>query len=117
MASIRGLAYPLQTSNGNLAISEDTGSYEDQIMSSLETRPFERVMRADYGFDPGIFDTMEPNAINARIYNAITEQVQGLSSVEVIGNITTADAGLYSAVVKYSIRGIPQPPLTISLSI
>ena len=117
MASIRGLAYPLRIENGNLAVSADLVSVEDQIISVLETRPFERVMRANYGFDPGIFDTMEPNAINARIYNAVKSQVKDVTALEVRGDFSKGDGGLYNVTIKYAVSGIPQPPLQISLSV
>jgi len=117
MASLRGLAYPLQIKDGNLALSADFASIEDQIISVLETRPFERVMRANYGFDPGIFDTMEPNAINARIYEQIRNEIPGITGLQVDGNISNADGGLYQVTIKYAIDGIPQPPLEIALNI
>ncbi len=117
MASTRGLKYPLQVVNGNLAVSEDLISVEDQIISVLETRRYERVMRSNYGFDPGIFDTLEPNAINARIYNAILNQVPAASNVQVDGNISGGDSGLYRISITYSVQGILQPPLRFSLTI
>jgi hypothetical protein len=117
MASTRGLRYPLQVSNGNLAISEDLASVEDQIISVLETRRFERVMRSNYGFDPGIFDTLEPNAINARIYNAVLNQVPAANNVQVKGSLASGDDGLYRVEIKYTVQGVPQPPLRISLNI
>ena len=97
--------------------SIDFMSIEDQIISVLETRPFERVMRSNYGFDPGIFDTMEPNAINARIYEQIRNEIPDITALEVQGNISNADGGLYQVTIKYAIDGIPQPPLEIALSI
>ena len=117
MAQIRGLAYPLQTIDGNLATSTDLACVEDQIISVIETRPFERVMRSDYGFDPKIFDTMEPNAINARIYNAIVSQVKDVDTVQVSGSVVGADDGLYAVMIKYSVDGVPQPPLNLTLNI
>lgn len=117
MASVRGLKYPLEVVDGNLAISTDLVSIEDQIISVLETIPFERVMRANYGFDPGIFDTLEPNAINSRIYEQIIQEVPLVTALEVTGNISNADGGLYQVTIKYAVDGIPQPPLELSLSI
>lgn len=117
MASIRGLKYPLEIVNGNLAVSTDLISVEDQIISVLETQPFERVMRSNYGFDPGIFDTMEPNAINSRIYEQIIQEIPLVTALEVTGNISQSDGGLYQVSIKYAVDGIPQPPLELSLSI
>jgi hypothetical protein len=117
MAEIRGLAYPLQTSNGNLLTSSDLACLENQIVSVIETRPFERAMRGDYGFDPDIFGTLEPNAINARLYEAIVSQVKSVSDVEVSSNPVGAKDGLHAVMVKYTVNGIPQPPLNLTLNI
>ncbi len=116
MAQKRGLTYPLQIVDGRLAISEDLTLVEDQIVSVLETRPFERVMRSDYGFDPKIFDTLEPNAINARISSAVEQQVPEVTNLEVNGGVDTADGGVYNVVLKYSVNGVPVPPLSLALN-
>ena len=116
MAFTRGLMYPLQTVNGNLAMADDMALIEQQIISVIETRPLERVMRASYGFDPKIFDTMEPNAINARLYRAIIDEVEHVDALEVNGYISGDSDGLYRIKVKYSVDGIPQPPLNLALN-
>jgi len=116
MAQFRGLAYPLQIANGRLVISEDFGLIEDQIVSVLETRPLERVMRSDYGFDPAIFSTLEPTAINAKISAAVEAQVPDVENLEVSGNISSAEEGVYQVILKYSVNGIPAPPLNLSLN-
>ena len=116
MAQKRGLTYPLQIVNGKLGISEDLALVEDQIISVLETRKGERVMRADYGFDPKIFDTLEPNAINARIAFAVEQQVPDVTNLEVDGGVSTAEDGVYNVVIKYSVNGIPVPPLSLALN-
>ena len=116
MTRLRGLAYPLQVQNGNLVTETDFRSVEDQIISVLETRPSERVMRTDYGFDPKIFDTLEPNAINSRIWYAVTTQVPDVSDLEVDGNISNGDDGFYAVTLRYRVDGVPAPPLEISLS-
>jgi len=59
----RGLQYPLEVKNGNLIVVENLDIIEQNIIEVLETRPFERVMRSNYGFDPRIFDVMEPKKI------------------------------------------------------
>ena len=108
--------YPLQTVNGNLALATDMELIEQQIISVIETRPLERVMRASYGFDPKIFDTMEPNAINARLYRAIINEVEHVDALEIKGRVAGDSDGLYQVEVKYSVDGIPQPPLNLSLN-
>jgi len=116
MAQKRGLSYPLRISNGRLALSEDLALVEDQIVSVLETRPFERVMRSDYGFDPGIFSTLEPNAINAAIAFAVESEVPEVTNLEVNGEVDTIDSGTYQVVLRYSVNGIPVPPLSLALN-
>ena len=116
MTEIRGLAYPLQLdSRGRLKLAEDLVVVEQNIMSVLETRPYERVMRADYGWDPGIMDTLEPTAINAHIYMAVTEQVPEVTDLQVVGNV--ADEGTYNVKLRYGVNGVPQPPLELTLNL
>ena len=118
VAVVRGLTYPLQLgADGKLLLSEDLSVVEQNIISVLETRPFERVMRADYGFDPRIFDVMEPTAINARIWLAVTTYVTAVTDLTVDGGISTADNGVYNCQLKYSVNGLAAPPLNLSLNI
>ena len=117
MAFMRGLAYPLQTVRGNLALANDMALIEQQIISVIETRPLERVMRSTYGWDPKIFDTMEPNAINARLYRAIIDEVAHVDALQVNGHIAGDSDGLYRVEIKYSVDGIPQPTLNLTLII
>ena len=118
MAVVRGFAYPLQlNSKGQPVLAEDLSVVEQNIVSVLETRPFERVMRADYGFEPGIFDTMEPTAINARIWLAVTTYVQSVTDLTVDGGVSNADNGVYNVSLKYQVNGTEAPPLNLSLNI
>ena len=118
MAVVRGLAYPLQLgSDGKLILAEDIGTVEQNIISVLETRPFERVMRADYGFDPRIFDVMEPTAINARIWLAVTTYCPAVADLTVEGGIDLADNGVYNCRLTYVVNGVAAPPLNLSLNI
>ncbi len=117
MAIVRGLAYPLQLNDGKLMLAEDVSVVEQNIVSVLETRPFERIMRADYGFDPGIFDTMEPTAINARILNVVTKYCPAVSDLTVAGGISIADNGTYNVTLTYRVDGTQAPPLNLSLNI
>ena len=116
MSFLRGLTYPLQTVRGNLALATDMALIEQQIISVIETRPLERVMRASYGWDPKIFDTMEPNAINARLYRAIIDEVEHVDALQINGHIAGDSDGLYRVEVKYSVDGIPQPNLNLTLN-
>ena len=67
-------------------------------------------------FDPGIFNTMEPNAINARIWKAVTDQVPAVEALEVDGSVSTEDDGTYAVQLRYSVRGVPAPPLDLTLN-
>ena len=115
MADIRGFAYPLQVKNGSLMLTEDVNIVEQQIISVLETRPFERIMRAEYGLPDDTFETMNPAAIDSKISEAILEQVGGVSDLSVRGSWTGGDNGLYAINILYTVNGTPQPPLTLSL--
>ena len=116
MAYVRGLAYPLEVVNGQLKTVNDLEVVEQNIIEILETRPTERVMRTTYGFDPKIFNTLEPNAINARIHRAIVEEVKAVSHLEVVGRVDPSDSGTYQVTLKYSVKGVPAPPLNLNLS-
>ena len=114
--SYRGLQYPLEVKDGQLVVTENLALVEQNIIEVLETRQFERVMRNDYGFDPGVFDTMEPNAINARIHRAVINQVEGISSLVVKGQVQAQnESGTYQVTLEYKVRGVPAPPLNLSL--
>ena len=117
MTDIRGLSYPLKISNGSLNLSTDAQLVEERIISVLETRPFERIMRADYGLPDDTFETMQPAAIDAKISNAIVEQVGGIQDLSVSGNWTSGEDGVYSVTISYSVAGDLQPPLNLSLVI
>jgi len=117
MAFIRGLSYPLEVVNGRLKLSEDEQLVTEHIYSVLETRPYERVMRADYGLQDRTFETMDPLAINAKITAAITEQVVGVQDLRVEGSWQKGDSGQYGVRITYKINGVPQPPLSLSLVI
>ena len=113
MPRFRGLAYPLEVSNGGLKTVVDYSVIEQNMVEVLETRPFERVMRSTYGFDPKIFDTLEPNAINARIHKAIRENVPNATDVEVVGQPSTAEEGMYQVSIRYKVEGNVAPPLDL----
>lgn len=117
MPETQGLAYPLRLSpDGNLETQTGLQSIEEQIRSVLETKPYERVYRADYGFDGKIFDLVEPNAIHARIINAIKSQVPGVRNIRVIGDTRLIEDGTYHVTILYDADGISDTrPLEIDL--
>lgn len=115
--SVRGLKYPLTVINGNLATVTDYADVTQQIRSVLETRYFERVMRADYGIGDYVLEILDPGQINSAIQYAILRNVEGLTALNVNGDwITQGDNGLYTVFIEYEIDGVPQPPLNFSLA-
>lgn len=115
MPQIRGLKYPLQVKNGNLEVSEDVASVRDQIVSVLETRPFERVMAADYGTPDQVFDTLNPQLVNSRIRYSIEKEVENLTSLTVLGDWSKSEEGLYILKIIYEVDGVLQAPLRLAL--
>ena len=115
--SIRGLTYPLTVVNGNLSTSVDYADITQQIRSVLETRYFERVMRAEYGIGDYVLEILDPGQINSAIQYSILQNVAGLSELSVVGDWETGgDDGLYRVFIQYAINGVPQPPLNFALA-
>ena len=116
-AATRGLSYPLKVVNGNLSISTDYELKTQEIRSIVETRFFERVMRADYGVGDHTLDVMDPSQINSEFQNSIQVYVSGLTSLVVRGDwVTSGEDGVYKVKIVYQLNGVPQPPLEFSLS-
>jgi hypothetical protein len=115
--AIRGLSYPLRIVNGNLSTSTDYELKTQEIRSIVETRFFERVMRADYGVGDHTLDVIDPGQINSEFQNSIQAYVSGLTSLVVKGDwITSGEDGIYKVYIIYQLNGVPQPPLEFSLS-
>lgn len=117
LTSLRGISYPLRIVNGNLAVSENYDLITQQIKSVVETRFFERVMRADYGVGDHTLDVLDPGLINSEFQTSILEYVTNLTSLSVTGDwLTGGENGIYRVMIKYAVEGVPQPPLNFSLS-
>ena len=114
---IQGLTYPLTLSNGSLSVSADIDLVRQHVLSVVETRWYERVMRANYGTDDFIFQVLKPSVINSQFQQAIEQDVPELSGVTVVGDWTRSDGGLYRIIITYYINGVPQPQLSFTLSI
>jgi hypothetical protein len=115
--ALRGLAYPLTVVNGNLATSTDYASVTQQIRSVIETRYYERVMRADYGIGDYVLEILDPGQINSAIQYSILQNVQGLTDLSVTGDWRSeGENGLYKVFIEYSVNGQPQPPLNFTLA-
>ena len=114
---IRGLTYPLTLKNGGLSVSTDVDLVSQHVLSVVETRWFERVMRASYGTDDLMFGVVKPSVINAQFQQAIEQNVPELDYVVVKGDWTNSDSGLYRVIITYYLNGVPQPQLSFTLSI
>jgi len=115
--SIRGITYPLTVSNGNLTTSVDYALIAQQIKSVIETRYYERVMRADYGVNDYTLSIIDPPQINADFQASISRYVSGITNLSVQGDwITQGDDGIYKLYITYSVNGAPQPPLQFNLA-
>ena len=115
--SIRGITYPLTVENGNLTTSVDYALTTQQIRSVVETRYFERVMRAEYGIGDYVLEIIDPGQINSAIQFSILQNVAGLTDLSVTGDWHTAgDDGIYRVFIVYSVNGVPQPPLQFALA-
>lgn len=115
--TIRGISYPLAVANGNLATSTDYALVTQQIRSVLETRYYERVMRASYGIGDYVLEVLDPGQINSAIQYSILQNVEGLSELSVQGDwITGGDDGVYKVVINYAVNGAIQAPLNYTLA-
>ena len=115
--SVRGISYPLKAVNGNLATSTDYNLVTQQIRSVIETRYFERVMRAEYGIGDYVLEILDPGQINSAIQFSILQNVSGLTALSVMGDWRTqGDDGLYRVFIEYEVNGVPQPPLNFTLA-
>jgi hypothetical protein len=115
--SIRGITYPLTIDGGNISTSTDYALITQQIRSVVETRYFERVMRADYGIGDYVLEVLDPGQINSAIQYSILQNVSGLTDLSVTGDWRTeGDDGLYRVFIQYSVNGVPQPPLNFTLA-
>jgi hypothetical protein len=104
-------------SSGNLATSTDYTLISQHIRSVLETRYFERVMRADYGIGDYVLEIIDPGQINSAIQYSILQNVEGLSDLSVLGDwITNGEDGLYRVFIQYAVNGVPQPPINYTLA-
>ena len=116
-ASIRGITYPLTVVNGNLATSTDYALITQQIRSVVETRYYERVMRAEYGIGNYVLEILDPGQINSAIQYSILQNVAGLTELSVTGDWRSqGDDGIYKVYIQYAVNGVPQPPLNFTLA-
>jgi hypothetical protein len=115
--SVRGITYPLTVANGNLATSTDYALVTQQIRSVIETRYYDRVMRAEYGIGDYVLEILDPGQINSAIQYSVLQNVAGLTDLSVTGDWRSqGDDGLYRVFIEYAVNGVPQPPLNFTLA-
>ena len=115
--STRGITYPLTVLNGNLETSTDYALVTQQIRSVIETRYYERVMRADYGIGDYVLEILDPSVICSAVQYSILQNVDGLTDLSVLGDWqTSGEDGLFYVSITYAVNGVPQPPLTFTLA-
>jgi hypothetical protein len=104
-------------SNGNLLTAADYELITQQIRSVLETRYYERVMRAEYGIGDYVLEILDPSVICSSIQYSILQNVDGLTDLSVLGDWQTAgEDGLFILNIVYAVNGVPQPPLSFTLA-
>lgn len=97
-----GLAYPLQIKDGNLLTSKGVQAKAEEIRSVVETRFFERVMRADYGVSDHSLTIIDPYLISSEFQNSISSSVKELSTLSVTGDWRTrGEEGIFDVYVRY----------------
>jgi hypothetical protein len=115
--TLRGLTYPLTVANGNLATSTDYSLVTQHIRSVLETRYYERVLRAEYGIGNYVLEILDPGQINSAIQYSILQNVEGLSELSVLGDwVSEGEDGVYKIIINYAINGAIQAPLNFTLA-
>ncbi len=116
LPSKRGISYPLDLDgNGHLATSTDFDLVREHIVSVIETRPFKRVMRLTYGLPDQTFNVIQPEVIDAKIALAIESEVKEIEELRVFGEWLASEDGVYNVGIFYSLNGIPQPKIELSL--
>lgn len=114
MASIRGIAYRLQVKDGQLVTHDDFELIRDHILSVLETEPYERVMRPDYGTPDFLLRSVtDINLIAQWVRQCLEREIPDVLFA-VQGRIDDGGAGVL--VVRWAVDGQPQPPLEFKLA-
>jgi phage baseplate assembly protein W len=106
-----GLSFPVNTRNGNLAITSDEALIDQSIKIILGTNPGERVMRPDFGAGLNAF-VFEP--INTTTLEALRKRVQDslvdwepridVQSVKLTTDASPGERGIVWIDVTYRVR-------------
>jgi hypothetical protein len=97
-----GLRYPLTVENGNLATSSGVTAKGEEVRSVVETRFYERVMRADYGVSDHTLEILDPHLITSEFQTSISTNVRDISPLSVKGDWRKGDDGIFDVYVFYS---------------
>jgi hypothetical protein len=115
IAILRDLAYPLRIVDGGLATATDADLVRDSILSVLETRPFERIMRPQYGTSNLAFEAHpNPSVVAERIRQALELQITD-ATFEVLGQVN--EDGSYLLTINWQLASLPQPAIQYRLVI
>ena len=87
----------------------------EHIVSVIETRPYERVFRQDYGLPDQAFKVIQPEVIDTKIAMAIERQVTEIEDLKVFGVWLAGEDGIYQVSIFYTLDGVPQPKIELSL--
>ena len=101
-----GISYPLRISpGGSLRLSTGLKLTEEHILSVLETKVGERVMRREYGLEDLIFSSTSPDLIDSSIEKSLFLSDKTLSECRVVGDASEySSEGVYRVSISYDDR-------------
>lgn len=105
---MKSFTFPLSIVDGDLAVDESPEEIiESEILSILQTRPFERVFRQNYGTPNFLLKKLDVNylliEINAALELSLTSLGFAQVSVEVDSEITQLQLGQINLVISYTV--------------
>lgn len=106
-AASRGLRYPLGLISGKLALSEGDELITESIISVLETRQGERVMRPGYGTPDMLWEALGPPIVAESIRVALKRniRIEGIE-FEVTADESEIDEGGYLIQIEWTLDGL-----------
>lgn len=115
-ASRRGVSYPLADDGaGGLKLSEDIDLIPEYIVSVVETRPGERILRQNYGTQDLLFLPVTFGGYIASLLNqSVRAQVLEPDTIEVSDRVNSDQS--VDVEIGYLLKNIPQAPLRFKLT-
>ncbi len=114
MPNLRGIAYRLAVKDGQLVTHTDLDLILDHIMSVLETEPYERVMRLNFGTPDFLFTGVKDiNLIAQWVRQCLEREIPDVV-FGVQGAISDDGAGVLR--VNWTVNGAIQPTLLFKLA-